>query len=257
MGDYFATIDGLLIDINGVLTRGTDLIPGSIETLNALKKRDIPYRFIANTTNYCRLTLLERLTDMGVPIEKDDLYTATYVAAAYLREQEAASYYPLLLPDAQLEFSDIEVDEDSPEFVVIGDMGASFTYARLNKAFNAILNGAKLIALHKKRSWRTEDGMHLDAGPFVVALEYAANQSAMVLGKPSKLYFDMVLEDIDIPANRLAMIGDDIEIDVRGAQLLGMQGWLVKTGRFSRNDLGRGIWPERILDSFSVLMDEL
>jgi len=94
--------------------------------------------------------------------------------------------------------------------------------------------------------------MHLDAGPFVVALEYASTQSALVLGKPSKPYFDMVLEDIAIPPNRLAIVGDDIEIDVRGAQQWGMQGWLVKTGRFSQIDLRQGIWPNRILDSFSV-----
>jgi len=137
MADYFEAIDGLLIDVNGVLTRGTEVIPGAVDTINALRNRGIPFRFIANTTNYCRITLLERLTDMGIPVEESELYTATYVAATYLREQEAATYYPLLLPDAQLEFAGIEVDEESPEFVVIGDMGASFNYARLNKAFNA------------------------------------------------------------------------------------------------------------------------
>jgi len=257
MANFFDVIDGLLIDVNGVLTRGNEVIDGAVETLHALKSNNIPYRFIANTTNYCRITLLERLIDMGIPIEESELYTATYVAATYLREKEASSYYPLLLPDAQLEFTGIEVNEESPEFVVIGDMGASFNYARLNKAFNAILNGAKLIALHKKRSWRTESGMNLDAGPFVVALEYASTQSALVLGKPSKPYFDMVLADMDVPIKRVAMIGDDIEIDVRGAQQMGMQGWLVKTGRFSQTDLRQGIWPERILERFSVLLDEL
>ncbi len=80
-----------------------------------------------------------------------------------------------------------------------------------------MLNGAQLVALHKKRSWRSEDGLFLDAGPFVMALEYATEVGAIVVGKPSQTYFRMVLEDMGLPPERVAMIGDDIEIDVRGA----------------------------------------
>jgi len=247
-------IDGLLIDIDGVLTHGSEIIPGAAETLHALRDRGIPHRFITNTTIYCRLTLLDRLRAMGFPVEEHELFTATYAAAEYLRHQEAISYYPLLLPDAQLEFTGIDVDEETPQFVVVGDMGASFNFPRLNRAFRAVLNGAKLVALHKKRSWRAENGMYLDAGPFVVALEYATDQSALVIGKPSRPYMRMALDDLGLPPQRVAMIGDDIEIDVHGAQRVGMQGWLVKTGRFRKEHLGKAIWPEQILDSFADLM---
>jgi HAD superfamily hydrolase (TIGR01458 family) len=254
--DLLATVDGLLIDIDGVLTHGNEVIPGAPDTLHALRARGIPHRFITNTTNYCRLTLLERLRAMGIPIEEHELFTATYAAAEYLRSQSATSYYPLLLPDAQLEFTGIDVDEETPEFVVVGDMGASFNFVRLNRAFRAVLNGARLIALHKKRSWRTEAGLFLDAGPFVVALEYATDQTALVIGKPSRPYLDMVLNDLNLPPQRVAMLGDDIEIDVRGAQRMGMQGWLVKTGRFRKEHLGKAIWPEQILESFNDLRQE-
>lgn len=258
MSDLLAQIDGLLIDIAGVLTHGSAVIPGSRRTLVALRERQIPFRFITNTTTHCRLTLHERLLSMGFELEVDELYTSTYAAAEYLRNQDAASYFPLLLPDAQLEFSGVDVDEENPEFVVVGDMGASFNFPRLNKAFRAVLNGAKLIALHKKRVWRTEEGLFLDAGPFVVALEYATGQSATVVGKPSASYYQMVLDNLDLPPSRVAMIGDDIEIDIRGAQNMGMKGWLVKTGRFQRSDLGRAIWPDLILDDFaSILQGEI
>lgn len=249
-----ASVDGLLIDIDGVLTLGSEVIAGAPETLRSLRARGIQIRFMTNTTIYCRLSLLERLTAMGFDIHEGELFTATYAAAAYLRSQNATSYYPLLMPDAQLEFYGIDVDEESPEFVVVGDMGASFTYARLNKALNALLNGAQLVALQKKRIWRNEGGLFMDAGPFVVALEYAAEVGAIVTGKPSQTYFRMVLDDLDIPLARVAVIGDDIEIDVRGAQVLGIQGWLVKTGRFRKEDLGRGIWPDRVLDSITDLL---
>ncbi len=254
MTNHLASIDGLLIDIEGVVMRGNEVIPGAQEALQTLRARGIPYRFITNTTIYCRHTLLERLQAMGFSIQLEDLFTATYAAARYLQEQEAKSYYPLLLPDAQQEFAGLDVDEERPDFVVMGDMGASFTFARLNRALQAILNGARFVALHKKRTWRSEKGLYMDAGPFVVALEYAAELKAEVVGKPSRAYFRMVLDELGIAPNRVAMIGDDIESDVRGAQLIGMQGWLVKTGRFRKEDLARGIWPDRIFDSITEIV---
>jgi phospholysine phosphohistidine inorganic pyrophosphate phosphatase len=257
VSELVSTVDGLLIDIEGVLLRGSEVLPGARETIAALRERGVPHRFITNTTIYCRYTMLDRLRALGFALEIDELFTATYAAAKFLREQNARSYYPLLLPDAQLEFSSIEVDEEHPEFVVIGDMGASFHFSRLNKAMRAILGGARLVALHKKRLWRTEEGLFLDAGPFVVALEYAAETTAEVVGKPSPAYFRMVLEQLDLPPNRVAMIGDDVEADVRGAQRVGMQGWLVKTGRFRKEDLARGIWPNRILNSITEIISDV
>ena len=253
MNDLLSNIDGLLIDIDGVLMIGDEVIPGATETIAALRARGIPFRFMTNSTIYCRYTLAEKMRARGFPVELNELYTATYVAARYLREREANSYFPLLLPDAQLEFTGIDVDEERPEYVVVGDMGASFTFSRLNRAFRALLNGAKLIALHKKRHWRTADGLFLDAGPFVMALEYASETNALVVGKPNAAYFQLVLDDMNLPPNRLAMIGDDIETDVKGAKLMGIQGWLVKTGRFRKEDLARGIWPDRVLESITDL----
>ncbi len=254
MADLLSSVDGLLIDIDGVLLRGDEVIPGAHEAIASLRARGIPFRFMTNSTIYCRYTLLERLRSLGFPATIDELYTATYVASQHLRAQHARTYFPLLLPDAQLEFGDLEVEEEDPEFVVIGDMGASFNFSRLNRAFRAVLNGARLVALHKKRSWRTENGLFLDAGPFVVALEYAADVNALVVGKPSAAYFRMVLADLGLPAHRVAMIGDDIESDVRGAQMVGAQGWLVKSGRFRREDLAQGIWPDRVLNSIADLV---
>ncbi len=254
MANLLSSVDGLLIDIDGVLLRGDEVIPGAHEAIASLRARGIPFRFMTNTTIYCRYTLLDRLGRLGFPVSINELYTATYVAAQQLRAQHARSYFPLLMPDAQMEFGDLEVDEENPEFVVVGDMGASFNFSRLNRAFRAVLAGARLVALHKKRYWRTESGLFLDAGPFVVALDYAADANALVVGKPSPAYFRMVLADLGLPPHRVAMIGDDIESDVRGAQLVGVQGWLVKSGRFRREDLAQGIWPDRVLNSIADLV---
>jgi len=102
MNDMLATVDGLLIDIDGVLMRGAEVIPGAQESIETLRARGIPYRFITNTTIYCRLTLLERLRALGLHLDLHEVYTATYAASCYLRSQGAKTYYPLLMPDAQL-----------------------------------------------------------------------------------------------------------------------------------------------------------
>ena len=250
------TIDALLVDIDGVLTIGNEVIPGAVEALASVRARGIEVRYLTNSTIYCRYTLQERMQALGFSMPMDHLITPTFVAAEYLRSQGATRYLPLLLPDAQLEFTGLDVDEETPEFVVVGDIGSGFNFTRMNKAFRALLNGAQLVALHKKRYWRTEDGLFLDAGPFVMALEYAAGVGAVVMGKPSAAYFRRVLDDLGLAPDRVAMIGDDIEIDVRGSQQMGMQGWLVKTGRFRREDLSHGIWPDKIFESIDDLRKE-
>jgi len=252
-----STIDGLMIDIAGVLTIGGEPIPGAQVALQTLRARGIPLRFITNSTIYCRHTLCDLLQRLGFAIELDELFTATLAASLYLQEQKAESYLPLLMPDAQQEFAGLDVDEQNPQYVVVGDLGAGFTYARMNTAFRALLNGAHLVALHKKRFWRTPDGLFIDAGSFVAALEYASGVGALVVGKPSSAYFRMVLDDLGVPPQRVAMIGDDIEADVRGAQKIGAQGWLVKTGKYRRQDLGRAIWPEQIFENFGQLVEQL
>ncbi len=254
MSDLLSTVDGLLIDIDGVLAVGSEVIPGAPATIRELRARGITIRFMTNTTIYCRLSLMERMSALGFDIREGELFTATYAAASYLRSQNASSYYPLLLPDAQLEFTGIAIDRENPEFVVVGDMGANMSFLRMNRAFRALLNGAQLVALHKKRMWRTEEGLFLDGGPFVVALEYAADVGAVVTGKPSQTYFHMVMDDLGIDASRIAVIGDDIEIDVRGAQVNGLKGWLVKTGRFRKEDLGRGIWPDQTFKTINDIL---
>ena len=95
-------------DIDGVLMLGDEVIPGATAVIDTLRARQIPLRFVTNTTVYCRHSLLERMVALGFSMEEHELFTATYAAARYLQNQNAQSYYPLLLPDAQLEFAGLE-----------------------------------------------------------------------------------------------------------------------------------------------------
>ncbi|MGR9107668.1 MAG: HAD hydrolase-like protein, partial [Gammaproteobacteria bacterium] len=98
--------------------------------------------------------------------------------------------------------------------------------------------------------WQTEDGLQMDLGGFIAALEYASSREAMIIGKPSKDFFELALKDIELPASQVAIVGDDIDSDVGGGQLAGLLGILVKTGKFRPEDLDQfPIKPDLLLDS--------
>ena len=136
--------------------------------------------------------------------------------------------------------------------------GRGFTWDRLNQIFIQLRNGAELIALQRNRFWESEHGLVLDAGPFVVALEYAAQTEALVTGKPSPAFFAQALEQLGVGANHAVMIGDDVEADVGGAIDAGLDGVLVRTGKFRPQSLeASGVDPTEIWDSVAELADHL
>ncbi len=114
------------------------------------------------------------------------------------------------------------------------------------------MDGAELIALQKNRYWMRADGLSLDVGPFVAAIEFAADRDAYVVGKPAKGFFEQVLASIDVDASAAAMIGDDIESDIGGALRAGLDAILVRTGKYREVRLREsGIQPTRIVDSIA------
>jgi HAD superfamily hydrolase (TIGR01458 family) len=139
--------------------------------------------------------------------------------------------------------------DDHPDYVLVGDLGEDFTYARLNPAFRHLMDGAELLALQKNRYWQTDVGLSLDAGPFVAALEFASGKKASVVGKPEREFFRLALEDIGLEAGQVAMVGDDAEADVAGAKRAGLVGIQVRTGKW-RADAGEA---DLVIDSVADL----
>jgi HAD superfamily hydrolase (TIGR01458 family) len=141
---------------------------------------------------------------------------------------------------------------DGPDAVIMGDLGEAFGFEILNRAFRMVMDGAELVALQKNRFWLTPDGLSLDAGPFVAAIEYATGRDAVVVGKPSASFFQLVLQDLGAEPDRAAMVGDDVETDVDGAMRSGLAGILVRTGKY-REDFVRdsGVDPTATVDSIA------
>ncbi len=247
-------IKGLLIDLDGVVYNDSQPIAGANETIRWLMHRNIPFRFVTNTTMKHRSTLVKKLNSMGINISADVLFSAAYAAAQYLKQFANHRAMLLLSGDAKREFEDIEEDERDVDFVVLGDMGDDFTLEKINRAFNCLMSGAQLIALQKNRFWLSDQGYRIDAGAFVAMLEYAAKVESVLIGKPSARFFQLALDDLKLAGEEVLMIGDDVESDIMGAQRLGIRTCLVKTGKFRQQDVDRAeVKPDHIIESIARL----
>jgi len=256
------TPSAYLLDLDGTLYTGDAAVPGAVEAIARLRAGRVPFRLVTNTTSRSRRMLVDRLAGYGFSVEAEEIVTATRAGMALLR---AGGYHRVapFLPAGALEDMDgvtlVGGTSGRPpaaaDAVVLGDLGERWTFALLQEAFEQLMGGAALVALSRDRYFRQGERLALDAGPFVAALEYAAGATAEVAGKPSAAFFDAAVASLGLAADRaVAMVGDDLWSDVEGAQRAGLQGWLVRTGKF-REDVLRGssIRPDRILPSVAEL----
>ncbi len=247
-------VRGVLLDLDGTVWDQGRAIPGAAETVRALREAGIPLRFLTNTSRSSREQLLGRLEGQGIEAGIDEMYTASYGAALWL-EDRGIQRAAVLVPEVALsDFSAIDLDGEQPEVVLVGDLGYEWTFDRLNRAFRWLLNGAELVAIHKNRYWRTAEGMTLDAGAFVAALEFAVGREAYTVGKPSREFFETAARSMALEMDDVVMVGDDLSTDIAGAKPLGATTVLVRTGKYLNDDLAAArAWPDVIIDSIEDL----
>lgn len=227
-------ISGVLLDLGGVIYVGRTPIKGALAAVEQLRHAGLPLRFITNTTRRSRRQVMDDLCQMGLRVSNDELLTPAILVREYLEKHMLS---PFLVVHHELEEDFADLPSDRAEAVVVGDAGEYFTYDRLNCAYRKIMEGAALLALAKNRNFKDADGeLSLDAGPFVAALEFATNSTAVLFGKPSSDFFGAAVEDLGYPASKIVMIGDDAEADVEGAISAGLMGILVRTGKYRPGD---------------------
>ncbi|MGZ5306878.1 MAG: TIGR01458 family HAD-type hydrolase [Actinomycetota bacterium] len=250
-------IDGLLLDIDGVLSVSWEPIDGAIDTLGWLREEGIPFRLITNTTTHPRDALALTLRDAGFTVDAAEIVTAVVATAEYLRAHHSGERVFLLSDgDARGDLEDIELvgADERADVVVIGGASDEFSYATLNHIFRLLTEGAALVGMHRNMYWRTAEGLELDGGAYIAGLEEATGTRATICGKPAPEYFHAALEVLGVPPDRAAMVGDDVANDVLAAQQIGMTGVLVRTGKFRAADLEHTHGtPDHVIASFADL----
>jgi HAD superfamily hydrolase (TIGR01458 family) len=240
----------LLLDLDGVLYVGDEPVEGASEAVARLREGGLGLRFVTNTTARSRAQILEKLRRLDFEVGEDELVTPAALARRHCVAAGHRRVALIMNDNAKRDFEGLEEVGEGPDAVIMGDLGEEFGFAILNRAFRMVMDGAELVALQKNRFWLTDDGLSLDSGPFVAAIEYATDSEALVVGKPSPDFFALVLGDLGADASDAAIVGDDVETDVGGAMRAGLGGILVRTGKY-REEFVRdsGIEPSATVDS--------
>jgi len=245
---------GFLIDLDGTVVEGDRLIPGAAEALAFLDGRGLTYRLVTNTTSKPRAAILAKLAALGLIVPADSLFTAPVIARDYLVGQGLTRCYPLLKHSLREDLEGIEFVDREPQAVVVGDLGDELSYEALNQAFRFLLDGCAFVTLARNRYFKGKEGLCLDVGAIVAALEYASQRTATLIGKPAPEFFLPALQSLGIPPEQTAMIGDDLEADVGGAQSAHLTGLLVRTGKYRAEQLEKSeLRPDATLDSLGDL----
>jgi HAD superfamily hydrolase (TIGR01458 family) len=248
------SLRGVLLDLDGVLYIGDHVLPGAMEAIRRLRDAELPVCFVTNTTRKPRRVVLERLAGMGLDVRDEELLTPARAAIDWLESQGRPAHL-LVHEDLREDFTGVS---DGPgAAVVLGDAADGFTYKSLNECFRRISDGAPFLALARNRYFMESDGISLDLGAYVVGLEYATGQAAIVLGKPAPAFFEAAVAVVGCAADETAMIGDDVEADVNGAIEAGLGGILVRTGKYRPGDDERLDAGGLVADNVAAAVDLL
>ncbi len=213
----------IVFDVDGVLQHDERVDPDAMAVLGDLREAGYRLRFLTNDGINSRRTRLERMAQIGLVLPETELYTAATLGRRLIDARGLAPILPLMGEPALEEFRGVPVSLDAPRAVVVGDWFGHYDPARLAAAHRALETGASLIALHRKKSWPTAGGRHIDLGFWVAGLEYCAGVKAELAAKPAEFAYRAVLEDAGAAPAETLMIADEVDPDLLGAKAFGIE----------------------------------
>ena len=248
-------IRGVLFDINGVLEFQSEVYPGAVDLLYFLRSKGIAFRIISNSTLKSRQVCTDKLNRQGFGVVQEEVITASWATARYLRTLKPKSCWVMLKGKGLDEFKEFNLDEEAPEYIVVGDYREEFKFENMNKALKLLLQGARLIVMISEKVDHSLGGVELTVGAYGRMLEDAAGIKATYIGKPSPYMFDIALEDMGLDRSEVLMVGDRVSTDIIGARQAGVPSVLVKTGEFKPEDLAGDIQPDFMVDAVGDIKD--
>jgi NagD protein len=251
---------GYLIDMDGVIYRGHELIAGAERFVQELRRRDIPFRFLTNNSQRTRRDVVFKLARMGIEVEEEHIFTCAMATARYLRQvKENGTAFVIgeggLL--TALHQNGYAITDHTPDYVVVGE-GRTFNLELVEAAVRMILSGSKLIATNLDPNCPTPTGLRPGCGAMVAMLEAATGVRAFSVGKPSPVMMRAARKELGLQTDETMMIGDTMETDILGGVQLGYHTLLVLSGGTRAEDLSHYAYgPEVVVDSVADLADFL
>mgnify|MGYP000395099563 CR=1 FL=1 len=249
-----------ILDVDGVLVRGHQPLPGALSALEKLKTRGRVVLLTNNSTR-SRAATAQRLQELGFNVSPEEVVTSAYVAARYLAEKFGPSRVWVLGEEGLRQELSLAghtlVPPEEARWIVVG-MDRELSYQKLCLALRGLLGGARLLATNRDATFPTPEGLLPGAGACVGALEGMGFPPEQVVGKPNPIAFQIALEVAGIPPEEALMVGDRLETDILGAQRVGMETCLVLSGVSRCEDVQRlGITPTWVVPDLPALASRL
>ena len=253
------TRKGFLIDMDGVIYRGHELIPGARGFIEHLKRSRIPFMFLTNNSQRTRRDVAMKLSRMGVDVEDRHIFTCAMATARFLASQKPHGTAFVIgeggLLNA-LHSNGYAIVDKAPDYVVVGE-GRTLSFEMLEQAVQMVIDGAKLIATNLDPNCPTLSGTRPGCGAIVSLIERAAGTQAFSVGKPSPVMMRQARQELGMATSETIMIGDTMETDILGGVQMGYRTILVLSGGSRREDLAKYAYqPDVVIDSVADLSEE-
>lgn len=248
---------GYLIDMDGVIYRGSEPIPGAATFIQHLQETGTPYLFLTNNSGYTPLDVVVKLKKFHIETSVENVYTSAQATAEWVHKQRPDATAFVIgeggLLNALHEIG-CATTREAPDFVIVGE-GRVLNFEMAEAAHRFIAAGAPLISTNADTWCPTDAGPRPGCGAIVAMLEAATGRQAYHVGKPNPFMMRAARKRIGLATDEVIMVGDTMDTDIRGATDLGFRSILVLTGSTTRETLRRYPYrPTMVVESVADLM---
>ncbi|WNS74832.1 TIGR01457 family HAD-type hydrolase [Bacillus sp. DTU_2020_1000418_1_SI_GHA_SEK_038] len=243
---------GYLIDLDGTMYRGTELIKEAAEFVHQLRERGLPYLFVTNNSSRTPAQVAEKLRQFKIPAQDEQVFTTSMATANYIYEQKQdATVYCIGEEGIRHALQDrgLALVEENADYVVVG-IDRSISYEKLATACLAVRNGATFISTNGDIAIPTERGLLPGNGSLTSVITVSTQTQPIFIGKPESIIMEQALQVLGTTKEETLMVGDNYDTDILAGMNAGLDTLLVHTGVTTKKLLaGYEKRPTYVLDS--------
>ncbi|MFT9849000.1 TIGR01457 family HAD-type hydrolase [Aneurinibacillus sp. REN35] len=259
------TYKGYLLDLDGTIYRGGEVIPEAVTFIEALKEREIPYLYVTNNSSLTPEALANKLSGMGLDAKPEDFFTSSMAVAETIeklvsKEKTQAPVTVLAIGETGLRTALAEagysIVEKAPASYVVVGIDRQFSYEKMKQATLSIYGGARFLSTNCDRAIPTEEGLVPGNGSLTAAISYATRTEPLYVGKPEEAIITLALERLGLQSDEVLLIGDNLETDIAAGGNSGVDTLLVYSGFSKQADIAGAVvkptYTAQSLDDWTI-----
>lgn len=232
---------GYLIDLDGTLFRGREVIPEGLAFINGLEERGIRYLYLTNNASRPPGQVAEKLRAFGYPAHPEQVVTSAQATAHWIKERFQHPRVYAIGEEGLLQAlrgAGCTLDDPAPEVVVMG-IDRAFTYDKMKRACLAIRAGAQFIGTNADRVLPTEEGLLPGNGSLIAGVVAATGKKPTLIGKPERPIMDFALQRLGVRPEEALVVGDNLMTDILAGVHVGVDTLLVFSGVTTQDEYDR------------------